>query len=99
MRDKPPYVKVIYSTPRANQQEFEDFMGKLIEDLKNEKAVSLGYRNQVWCQWTEQDDRFSTRYETSCGNSHVFTFGNVFGNDFKYCPYCGCDIEEVTNDD
>ena len=43
------------------------------------------------CKWTWNGDGF---YQTSCGNSFFFESGNIKENNFKYCPYCGKEIEE-----
>lgn len=96
--NKPPYMRVTYATQKFTDKEWDELGDKVIDDLKKDKVVQLGYRNQIICQWIEEDDRFTTRYQTDCGNVQFFNFGNVFGNDFNYCPFCGGDIEEVTNE-
>jgi hypothetical protein len=42
------------------------------------------------CKWTYDDDGY---YDTSCDNAFVFISDGPLENDFKYCPYCGREIE------
>jgi len=34
-------------------------------------------------------------YETGCGNDFTFIDGTPKENSFKFCPYCGGEIEDV----
>ena len=45
------------------------------------------------CTWT-YDGEYYDYYYTSCGNDFVFTEGTIKDHGFKYCPYCGKEIEE-----
>ncbi len=42
------------------------------------------------CTW-EYDEHYDY-WETGCGNNHVFAAGGVKENGYKYCPYCGKEI-------
>ncbi len=35
-------------------------------------------------------------YETGCDELFVLLEGSLEENNFNYCPYCGCLIEETT---
>lgn len=45
------------------------------------------------CTWAECNDDMCEYHETSCGEAHVFTTGNLADNNYKYCPYCGKKIK------
>ena len=45
------------------------------------------------CIWTYCDNQDYDYYETSCDEAHYFTCGDIKANDFRYCPYCGKEIE------
>lgn len=49
------------------------------------------------CKWKLSTDWYDDEivYEASCDNSHWFEDGNTRFNRFKWCPYCGKEIEEV----
>ena len=48
------------------------------------------------CAWTYEEEAFDTNlYDTSCGQKQEFMSGSVDDNQYKYCPYCGREIEEV----
>jgi hypothetical protein len=46
------------------------------------------------CRWSVCDDDYYV-YETTCNNIHQFMEGYVKDNSYKYCPYCGLQIEEI----
>lgn len=50
------------------------------------------------CIWSlDGEDYDSYRdYYSSCGNSFMLNEGNLKDNKFKFCPFCGKAIEEVT---
>ena len=49
------------------------------------------------CEW--KFDKSSDYYETSCEGTFCFTDDKGLKDaDFKYCPYCGLEIEEAPND-
>lgn len=52
---------------------------------------------KTFCDW-EKYTGVSLRefWITSCNNTQHFTCGNLEDNDFKYCPYCGKLIIEVS---
>ena len=49
----------------------------------------------VPCTWTQDDDGI---YHTSCGQAQEFTTGTREENGYKFCPYCGKEITEASND-
>lgn len=60
-------------------------MGKL--DIEQTKET---------CKWDNQEDSWGDRfYETSCKQSFSFFEGEEKYDDFKFCPYCGKEIDEV----
>jgi hypothetical protein len=46
------------------------------------------------CKWHESSEWEEDIWFTECGNAQVFTSGGVKQNNYKYCPYCGKEIEE-----
>jgi hypothetical protein len=47
------------------------------------------------CQWEPWiPDDFNT-WDTSCGEAHCFIESGIKDNKYKFCPYCGLEIEEV----
>ncbi len=50
----------------------------------NEKAI---------CYWKYHPN--DDYYDTGCSESFIFLDGDLEENNFSYCPYCGCPIEET----
>jgi len=50
-------------------------------------------KNEI-CKWVNQD--ISEYFETECDNAFGFNCDGIKENNFKYCPYCGGKIQEVT---
>ena len=48
------------------------------------------------CHWRE--DRSCGFWETECQNAFNFETGTPTSNDFKFCPYCGKELKEITDD-
>lgn len=49
------------------------------------------------CTWAEDgDDSF---YTTDCGHAFEVTNGTPLENDFKFCCFCGNEIEQVLHED
>lgn len=46
------------------------------------------------CEW-KQDRTILSEYSIECGGYHTFDDGNVYNNNYKYCPYCGKKIKET----
>lgn len=44
------------------------------------------------CKWEIVRDCFWL-YSTGCNNKMDFQHGNIKDNNFKYCPFCGKEIE------
>jgi hypothetical protein len=44
------------------------------------------------CEWTYEEDNY---YTTSCSEAFFFVSGNWQEHNFKYCPFCGKEINEV----
>lgn len=46
------------------------------------------------CIWSFDKSEDDTRcYDTSCGSGHMFIDGGIEDNSYKFCPYCGKEIE------
>lgn len=45
------------------------------------------------CGWTEGIDGV---WKTGCGCDHEFIDGNPEENEYKFCPYCGGELVEVS---
>lgn len=49
------------------------------------------------CSWSPYDDfDMPGTFDTSCGNIFSFTEEGIKENNFKFCPYCGGEIIEVS---
>lgn len=73
----------------------------LKEIIENIISGDFDIKKQT-CKWEEQEychDEFY--YDTQCKLSFEFLGGsklNEIDTDFKYCPYCGKEIEEVKDE-
>jgi len=48
------------------------------------------------CQWNRKvEDERSDVYTTSCDHEFMFYDGTFEENGYKFCPYCGKEIELV----
>jgi hypothetical protein len=47
------------------------------------------------CAWTPMKPEYemSGNYDTGCGNAQTFIDGDIAENGYRYCPYCGGEIE------
>ena len=47
------------------------------------------------CRWRldDPDDGDSSPFVTSCNNYFQFNDGGPIDNGFKFCPYCGAELE------
>ena len=50
------------------------------------------------CEWKRYWPDWGDMYDTSCGHMHDFLDGNPEDNHYKFCPYCGLDIQEIRDD-
>ena len=50
------------------------------------------------CKWVASESDWGDFFETTCGNTFQFTVDGVTENQFKYCPYCGGEIEPVDSE-
>ena len=73
--------------PMANEPE----KAKSLVDMLNPRHVKLVKKCQ-WKRWTPDD--FNT-WDTSCGEAHCFIEGDIAENKYKFCPYCGDEIESI----
>ena len=48
------------------------------------------------CHWKKADDYAEDIFRTACKEMHYFPEYGIEENKFKYCPYCGGIIVEVT---
>lgn len=46
------------------------------------------------CNWEEMDADWNS-WETQCGNAFTIMEGTPADNNFKFCPYCGGEINDV----
>lgn len=44
------------------------------------------------CHWRDEDESV---YSTDCGHNFYFVDAPLSEQNFKYCPYCGLQIEEI----
>ena len=51
-----------------------------------------GKNMKDYCIWSQEDDL--SYFETSCSQSFTFYEGTPLENEFKFCPFCGKEIEE-----
>jgi len=43
------------------------------------------------CLWSHEEEDV---YDTECDNTFILINGSLTENEFKFCPYCGGEIEE-----
>jgi hypothetical protein len=48
-----------------------------------------------WTPWTTICGEENNVWNTSCDNDFVLNDGTLKENNFKFCPYCGREIEEL----
>lgn len=48
------------------------------------------------CNWKADRPFDEQIYETDCGKAFVFIDGGPAQNDYFYCPFCGQEINDVT---
>ena len=52
------------------------------------------------CKWSKKEKFLEFNYyETSCGGNFEFLEGNPKDNEFKYCPYCGGLLIDITEEE
>ena len=97
---QPQFVRAVFDLHKMSVQEVYDLGKQLCSGFTDNKVISFGYKDQSHCEWTKElYGMFGSRYKVSCcDNYQVFNFGNVYGNDFEYCPYCGMGIIEIGGD-
>jgi len=47
------------------------------------------------CNWTEDRGEWGDSWDTSCDNKFEFMVGGPDENEFKFCPYCGGQLQVV----
>ena len=47
-----------------------------------------------YCKWEEDEDGDGL-WHTGCKEIHILMEGTPTENKYKFCPYCGKEIEEV----
>lgn len=45
------------------------------------------------CKWTISHDADADRWDSDCGQSHLFIVGGPTENSHAFCPYCGRTLE------
>ncbi|GEM_PF-1602619 len=101
MSKRPPFVRAVFDLEKMSNAELFALGEQLGSYFKDNKVVTFGYKDQSHCEWTKDPDCvFGSRYKVGCDDFYQnFDFGDVRGNGFEYCPYCGMDIEEVGEND
>jgi len=86
---------------RKYGERLKPFNGRnALQDLYEELLDAAMYTKQQLleqsekCKWTFQES-LDTYYETSCDNAFQFEVDGMKEKRFKYCPYCGKEIEEI----
>lgn len=51
------------------------------------------------CGWTTPPDPDFDVWDTGCGNAFEFNADGPKENGFKFCPYCGGELEIVEDDE
>lgn len=93
MSKRPQFVQAVFDLYKMSEKEAYDLGYRLGNGFKLNKVVSFGYKNQSHCEWTKQHDGIGSSYKAGCGDYYqMFNFGDVRGNGFEYCPYCGMEI-------
>jgi hypothetical protein len=59
-------------------------------------AAEVDALRKPGCRWKPYpaDGPMPGCYDTACGQVHYLSEGNLADNHYKYCPYCGGEIEE-----
>jgi predicted nucleic acid-binding Zn-ribbon protein len=81
---------------RRNTLKTHKELRQLYTDSINSMTKAIEHLKQAGkkCEWMLDDGI----YDTNCKDAFYFSEGNLISNDFKYCPYCGREIEEVNVD-
>ena len=85
----------------CNPQYYIDILGEQQKETQkdlNTLEAELEKRDG-FCEW-KLNDYFheDDYYDTSCGETGCFMEGGIKDNNYKYCPYCGKEIKEITPD-
>lgn len=72
-----------HSPPISGQAVLAYKLADALIDAREEK--------QLGCTWTQDTDGI---WKTSCGQAQEFTTGTREENGYKFCPYCGKEIQE-----
>lgn len=101
MSKRPQFVRAVFDLHKMSSQELYDLGKQLGSGFTENKVVTFGYKDQSHCEWTKDPNCvFGSRYKVGCDDFYQnFDFGDVRGNGFEYCPYCGMSIEEVGEND
>ena len=100
MSKRPPFVRAVFDLSKMTNNEVLALGEQLGAYFKDNKVVSFGYKGQSHCDWIKDPDCvFGSRYKVGCDDFYQnFDFGDVHGNGFEYCPYCGMGIVEVNGE-
>ena len=50
----------------------------------------------AWCHWSLATSNKKAAYKLECGGYHTINVKSLSETTYKYCPYCGKRIKEVT---
>ena len=65
----------------------------LIKLLYLECGIDIDTETCVWENKVRCEGKCG--YSTTCNNSFIFEEGTLKDNKFKFCPWCGCEIEII----
>jgi Mor family transcriptional regulator len=75
-------------------QRVDDVSTRQMQKEINEALVELQELTQEKsCEWTDENDGYFDGYKTACGQIQYFGEGEISDNKYKFCPYCGGNID------
>lgn len=62
--------------------------------VQHKACACVKSKSSKSCSW--KYDENLDRYHTTCDNAHQFSEGDIGANNYKYCPYCGGKIKDIS---
>lgn len=86
---------------------FQNRLDKILAELEEyvkanlERLFSQANQETYKCKWKHIQELYEIQdyWETDCGQAHQFMDGGPKDNIYIFCPYCGKEIEEVSEND